>query len=56
MFEVSEGVAVRHHRREWIASLVSRWEQVAAADIRVTTMNGNEAMGFQWLGRKPLDG
>lgn len=56
VFEVSEGVAVRHHSREWIASLVSRWEQVAAADIRVTTMNGNEALGFQWLGRKPLDG
>jgi SAM-dependent methyltransferase len=56
VFEVSEGVAVRHHDREWIASLLSPWEQVAAADIRVTTMNGNEALGFQWLGRKPLDG
>lgn len=56
VFEVSEGVAVRHHRREWIASLVSRWEQVAAVDIRVTTMNGNEASGFQWLGRNRLDG
>ncbi len=41
VFEVSEGVAVRHHSREWIASLVSRWEQVAAADIWVVPFFGS---------------
>lgn len=51
-FEVSNGVAVRHHSREWIAELLRQWETVAAADIQVTTMNGHEAPGFQWLGRK----
>jgi SAM-dependent methyltransferase len=51
VFELPEGVAVRHHSREWIAELLSQWEPVAAADIRVTTMNGHEAAGFQWLGR-----
>jgi ubiquinone/menaquinone biosynthesis C-methylase UbiE len=55
VFEVSEGVAVRHHSRPWIAELLSQWEPIAETDIRVTTMNGNEAAGFQWLGRKGKD-
>jgi SAM-dependent methyltransferase len=52
VFEVSEGVAVRHHSREWIAELLSEWEAIAQIDIQVTTMNDHEAAGFQWLGRK----
>ena len=51
VFEVAEGVAVRHHSRQWIASLLHEWETIASCDIRVTTMNGHEAAGFQWLGR-----
>ena len=53
VFDVSPGVAVRHHRPEWIAALLSRWQRIALADIQVTTMNGNAAAGFQWFGRKP---
>lgn len=56
VFEVSEGVAVRHHSRQWIASLLGDWEEIAASDIQVVTMNGNEALGFQWLGRRPVEG
>ncbi len=52
VFEVAEGVAVRHHSRQWIASLLCRWEIIASRDIQVTTMNGHEAAGFQWLVRK----
>jgi SAM-dependent methyltransferase len=52
VFELSEGVAVRHHSREWIAELLHRWEPVAVADIKITTMNNHEAAGFQWLGRR----
>jgi SAM-dependent methyltransferase len=52
VFEVSEGVAVRHHSRQWIALLLRQWESVAEIDIQITTMNGHEAAGFQWLGRK----
>lgn len=55
VFEVSEGVAVRHHSRQWIASLLGDWEQITASDIQVVTMNGNAALGFQWLGRRPLE-
>jgi SAM-dependent methyltransferase len=51
VFEVSEGVAVRHHSHQWIASLLCQWETIATSDIQVTTMNGHEAAGFQWLGR-----
>ncbi len=52
IFDVAEGVAVRHHCPEWIESLLAQWEQIALTDIKVTTMNGHEAAGFQWLGRK----
>ena len=52
VFEVSGGVTVRHHSRQWIDSLLYQWEPLAASDIQVTTMNGHEAAGFQWLGRK----
>jgi hypothetical protein len=54
VFEVSEGVVVRHHSPGWIDSLLVRWEQIALDDIQVTTMNGHEAVGFQWIGRKTL--
>lgn len=52
VFELSDGVAVRHHSREWIAELLQQWETVAMKDIEVTTMNGHKRLGFQWLGRK----
>lgn len=52
VFEVSDGVAVRHHSREWIAELLQQWKPIVSADIEVTTMNGHCAAGFQWLGRK----
>ncbi len=50
VFEVSEGVAVRHHSPGWIESLLTRWERIALDDIRLRTMNGHEAVGFQQRG------
>jgi SAM-dependent methyltransferase len=52
VFEVADGVAVRHHSRVWIAELLQPWEPLEAADFQVTTMNGHPAAAFQWLGRK----
>lgn len=52
VFELAEGVAVRHHSREWIAELLQQWQTVAMTDIDVTTMDGNKRSGFQWLGQK----
>jgi len=53
VFEVSAGVAVRHHRPEWIDHLLAPWERIAQADLQVITMNGHPAHAFQWLVRKP---
>jgi len=52
VFDLPEGVAVRHHRREWIEQLLSPFKQLEWVDFTVTTMNGNESAAFQYLGRK----
>lgn len=55
VFDLPEGVTVRHHAREWIADLTSGFETVALDDIDVRTMNGNPAKAFQWFGLKRSD-
>ena len=52
VFELPEGVVVRHHRREWIEEIVSPFEQLEFEPFTVTTMNGNASAAFQYLGRK----
>lgn len=52
VFELPEGVTVRHHRREWIEKLTSEFEQLELEPFTVTTMNGNASAAFQYLGRK----
>lgn len=52
VFELPEGVVVRHHRREWIDELTSAFAQLEYGPFVVTTMNGNESSAFQFLGRK----
>jgi SAM-dependent methyltransferase len=53
VFELPEGVAVRHHRTEWIEDLTSSFTQLKYEPFIVTTMNGNKSAAFQYLGRKP---
>lgn len=53
VFELPEGVAVRHHQREWIEELTSSFLQLEYEPFMVTTMNGNTSAAFQYLGRKP---
>ena len=53
VFDLPEGVTLRHHSREWIAELTAAFDRVALDDITLTTMNGHEARGFQWYGRRP---
>jgi SAM-dependent methyltransferase len=50
-FLLPDGVVVRHHDREWIASLLGRFGSLTLDDVMVTTMNGNRASGFQYFGR-----
>ena len=52
IFDLPEGVTVRHHDPQWIATLTRDFEAVGLDDINVVTMNGNPAKGFQWFGLK----
>jgi|SRR6476646_5583745 len=52
VFELPEGVVVRHHRKEWIEELTSSFERLEYESFTVTTMNGNASAAFQYLGRK----
>jgi len=55
VFELPEGVVVRHHRREWIEKLTCSFEQLRYEPFTVITMNGNESAAFQYLGRRRDD-
>lgn len=52
VFELPEGVVVRHHSKEWIKELTSPFQQLEYEPFTVTTMNGNASAAFQYLGRK----
>jgi len=52
VFELPEGVVVRHHRKEWIAEVTGSFRQLEHEPFTVTTMNGNQSSAFQYLGRK----
>lgn len=54
VFELPEGVVVRHHSREWIEELTRSFEQLEYEPFTVVTMNGNPSAAFQYLGRKPV--
>jgi len=52
VFELPEGVTVRHHDPKWIEILTSDFDLLALDHIEVVTMNGNPANAFQWFGSK----
>ena len=52
IFDLNEGVTVRHHTREWIETLTKDFELLELEEISVHTMNGHSANAFQWFGRK----
>ena len=54
VFELPEGVVVRHHRQDWVEELTSPFQRLEYAPFEVTTMNGNPSAAFQYLGRKPV--
>ena len=53
VFELPEGVVVRHHQKDWIEKLLSPFQQLEYECFTVTTMNGNKSAAFQYMGRKP---
>src|SRR2546423_10946325 len=46
IFELPEGVVVRHHRKEWIEELTGPFRQLENEPFTVTTMNGNLSSAF----------
>jgi SAM-dependent methyltransferase len=52
VFDLPEGVTVRHHTAEWLDCLTAGYERLALDDIDVQTMNGHAARGFRFFGRK----
>jgi SAM-dependent methyltransferase len=52
VFDLPEGVVVRHHRKEWIEEFTQAFLQLEYEPFTVTTMNGNPSSAFQYLGRK----
>ena len=54
VFELPEGVVVRHHQREWIEEITGPFQQLEYEPFTVTTMNGNASAAFQYLGRKQV--
>ena len=52
VFELPEGVVVRHHRKEWIEELTGSFRPLENEPFTVTTMNGNLSSAFQYLARK----
>lgn len=52
IFELPEGVVVRHHSREWIEELTGSFAQLEYEPFSVITMNGNTSAAFQYLGRR----
>ena len=54
VFELAEGVVLRHHDRRWMEALTQNFAPVALDEIVVDTMNGHRAQAFQWFGRKAV--
>jgi hypothetical protein len=52
VFDVADGVTVRHHDVRWIETLTSGYEKLAVDNLELRTMNGNPANAFQWFGLK----
>jgi SAM-dependent methyltransferase len=51
VFDLREGVTVRHHERAWIETLTKDYELLNLEEIAVHTMNNHPATAFQWFGR-----
>lgn len=52
VFDLAEGVTVRHHDPRWLDFLTTGYDNVALDTLEVQTMNGHSASGFQWFGLK----
>lgn len=51
VFQLPEGVIVRHHTEEWIRSLTAAFDCLEYERFTATTMKGHSSAAFQYLGR-----
>jgi SAM-dependent methyltransferase len=51
IFDLPDGVVVRHHQKEWIEELTAPFSQLESETFEATTMNGHKSAAFQYLGR-----
>jgi len=52
VFELDDGGIVRHHAEDWVLALLSPLETLDYRKETFTTMNGNAACGFGFIGQK----
>lgn len=52
VFTLPEGATLRHHTKEWVATLVKDFSILTESIIEVKTMNGNSASAFQLIVQK----
>ncbi|MFZ3201584.1 MAG: class I SAM-dependent methyltransferase [Candidatus Acidiferrales bacterium] len=53
IFELPEGVVLRHHTEEWIEELTGSFTSLEFQPFDAATMNGNTSAAFQLLARAP---
>jgi SAM-dependent methyltransferase len=53
VFELEDGAVLRHHDPAWIPELMAPFATLAFDSFPATTMRGNPASGFCFIGRKP---
>ncbi|MBZ9626397.1 hypothetical protein G9F71_026705 [Clostridium sp. FP2] len=51
VFELPEGVVLRHHDLSWIESITLDFNNIKVETVTHTTMNGNKSNGFFYLGK-----
>jgi ubiquinone/menaquinone biosynthesis C-methylase UbiE len=52
IFELSEGVVLRHYTKVRIDELLSNFEKIVFEPVIYTTMNGHKSNGLYYIGRK----
>lgn len=51
VFELPEGAVCRHHKEEWIMTLLENFDPLKYERLTFTTMNGHTSNGFFFIGK-----
>ncbi len=52
IFKIEEGAVFRHHTKEWMVNLLSKFTILEEKSINVMTLKGNSAKAFQIIAQK----